>query len=55
MAVRNEKKCFSSFYAKTQLSDYVIRVLEPRKLFESQKNTSRNAITQPMLITIMSR
>ena len=49
MAVRKEKKCFSSCYAKTQSSDYVIRVLDASRtvleLFESQKHTSRNAQT----------
>ena len=28
MAVRKEKKCFSLFYTKTQLSDYVIHILD---------------------------
>ena len=34
MAVRKEKKCFSSFYTKTQLSDYVIHILTRHELFE---------------------
>ena len=42
MAVRKEKKCFSSFYAKTQQSDYIIHVLDA---FESQKNRSQKAQT----------
>ena len=39
MAVRPEKKCFSSFYTKTQLSDYVIRILDvSRAVWESEKH-----------------
>ena len=62
MTVKKEKKCFSSFYTKTQLSDYVIRILTRHELFEiglrvrkTRLRMLKQAITQPILINIMSQ
>jgi len=41
MAVRKEKNCFSSCYAKTQLSDYIIHILDvSQAIQESEKHIS---------------
>ena len=62
MTVKKKKKCFSLFYTKTQLSDYVIHILTRHKLFEiglrvrkTRLRMLKQAITQPILINIMSQ